>query len=646
MRTFLFFTVLSFCISKGFASSLILGYTQPDEQMVLENGTFQYDSVILLNGAHLVLQNNARLTVTGLLVLKDSSVFSMEASRLDVYGIVWMDGQAKAYLRDTVLLNAHVYLIDSTLFEVSGAALYATMAYKGQFSWVVGGTAHFSIDGTVMNFVNGAVAGHFFEQAHVDITNSLWTSAILPMTATVTGKSQIYVDSLVGGAEFVVNDSAWLQIAHSDHLMIWYAFGDGQIADYAYPATNSSGLAHASDISGEYLFPDTNATVTQVDFTVQLDTVNEVFWGVISQPGSDVTIRNSDVYACGFFFEQPDTFVANEWNNANFYQDFSGDFSDRNFRVVNTSLQVINYYPVGHAWLRVNNSLFGEMLVMQNGKSVLQNSKCDGSGGYFGVQDSGYAVAYYTEFERTWGNGQIISVRHNGYLELHHCIIDGNVVVSGNGILVMDATKHNAPPQLLDAGIFIAVTDSAITGDSVVCETFLHFRQPDPAMATISDVAVYYSRLDSSDLSGPYSVSVYDSAGGQLLDFPLSPGTYRLLTPYETSYGDSLLVWHVYYLNGDSLFATTHACFSGVGDSFEHMAPERLEIYPNPSGNHLFISMKHPCCYTIYAMNGQIIQQGTIVANGIDVSGLNAGVYVIEVRNHTGMFYRSEFVKK
>ncbi len=628
----------------SFSSSLILGYTQPGEELILENGTFQYDSVILLNGARLELQNGAYLKANILFVLKDSSVFTMSDSRLDVNNIFWMDGGAKAFLRDTVVLSTHLYMIDSTRLETKNCFIFSPMVYKGQYSWVIGGSAEFMIDSTSMNFLNGAIAGHFFGSANISITNSSWTSSILPITANLAGGCNVDIFRLSGGAEFVVNDSAFLHISNSDGYMIWYSFGDGEIADYSYPATNSAVFEHATDIASEYNFPDSTAIVTNVNFNIRLDTVNNVFWGLISKKGSDITVRNSDVYACGFFYELPDTVIADGLNNGNHYTDFSVNFSDRSFRMVNSSLQVINYYPAGSSLLKVKNSLFGEMLVMQTGRSIITGSHCDGSGGYFGVHDSGVAVAYNTVFERMYGDWQIISVRDNGYLELQECSVSGNMIVSGNGKLVLANSTYTAAPQLMDAAVFISVYDTAVGIDDTVFRAYLNFEQANLSNDVISGIKVFYSLLDSSGMTGPYDVEVYDTTETQMFDFPLSAGKYCIVSGYNGQY-DSLLVWHVYYLNGDSLFAVATPSCMNTANGYENIR-QMLVTYPNPAVATLYVDGMDGCEYTIYSMSGTVVKSGIVSDGAININALAKGEYIVKINGENKHFYIGKFVKK
>ena len=95
-----------------------------------------------------------------------------------------------------------------------------------------------------------------------------------------------------------------------------------------------------------------------------------------------------------------------------------------------------------------------------------------------------------------------------------------------------------------------------------------------------------------------------------------------------------------YYSNGGTsdFFITkfaTQACTPLANESFEKN--QGVNFYPNPVNNLLTVEVKENASYTLYNLQGRIIQQGKLTQsnNTIDCSILDAGVYMLEVVDNT-----------
>jgi hypothetical protein len=71
-----------------------------------------------------------------------------------------------------------------------------------------------------------------------------------------------------------------------------------------------------------------------------------------------------------------------------------------------------------------------------------------------------------------------------------------------------------------------------------------------------------------------------------------------------------------------------------------------FSLYPNPTDSHLTISLiDEKATYEIVSFLGQIVQSGTLSQEGIDVSELGAGVYILKV-NRGQQTVSKKFIKK
>lgn len=73
-----------------------------------------------------------------------------------------------------------------------------------------------------------------------------------------------------------------------------------------------------------------------------------------------------------------------------------------------------------------------------------------------------------------------------------------------------------------------------------------------------------------------------------------------------------------------------------------------LEIYPNPVQNLIRINTKSsyvPVVADIFSLDGSLISS-SLISNGVDVSGLPSGVYILSLKDKEGIKSRHNFVKQ
>lgn len=98
-------------------------------------------------------------------------------------------------------------------------------------------------------------------------------------------------------------------------------------------------------------------------------------------------------------------------------------------------------------------------------------------------------------------------------------------------------------------------------------------------------------------------------------------------------------------VNGDGIYIDDlfvdkiHAEPQGVAES----AVEKINLYPNPATNKLFLNSTLTLNYTIYNTMGQQVLSG-VYNNGIDLAALNSGVYFIRLNDKTNQTVK-RFIK-
>jgi enterochelin esterase family protein len=95
-----------------------------------------------------------------------------------------------------------------------------------------------------------------------------------------------------------------------------------------------------------------------------------------------------------------------------------------------------------------------------------------------------------------------------------------------------------------------------------------------------------------------------------------------------------------------------------IGDALEYFFPAQplsvidnklefdFKIYPNPATDRVFLSIKEKSLVTLYTINGIKVLEKEITLDGfIDVEGLNKGIYLVLVKNNTGMKAKKLIIK-
>ncbi|MDZ7721886.1 MAG: T9SS type A sorting domain-containing protein [candidate division KSB1 bacterium] len=108
-------------------------------------------------------------------------------------------------------------------------------------------------------------------------------------------------------------------------------------------------------------------------------------WGLISENGSEAVFRDTRFRTVGLMFKQSDSVhVSNITNSSSHTNDVIG-VPDRHLKLINSDVQTWSYYASGEVRLTIENSVFGECLSQDSSHVTINNSVCDGTGGYIGA---------------------------------------------------------------------------------------------------------------------------------------------------------------------------------------------------------------------------------------------------------------------
>lgn len=247
------------------------------------------------------------------------------------------------------------------------------------------------------------------------------------------------------------------------------------------------------------------------------------------------------------------------------------------------------------------------------------------------VADNDINLTALDIYREDWNNGSTLDVVINNstFINNDYNSTYGNTITaSGNGsvnlninnvIFWQNTTNGTAATRDISDGlnstydVFIRNTIANVSSNAGTYGTF------NATNVTTLDPATDNLNLDSE--YKPTSASNYTVDQG------------------DNAYYDVALFGDVDLSGNDRIFNTTidlgaYEYISTLSVDDVSLSTNSVKLYPNPVNDKLFIKSDNAIdSITIYNVSGQIIKQTEIFSNVIDVSGLNAGLYFINIKS-------------
>ncbi|RKX17794.1 MAG: hypothetical protein DRP35_10315 [Candidatus Zixiibacteriota bacterium] len=643
MRILFLFSLLCLTISIVNAQNLVVGFTDPNEVMSLTSGTYNYDTLYILNNGELNLSNQVNFTVNDMVAVVGTGRLNVNHSVFTANQLFYMQDSAIANFSDTVNLPCSFFLAGQSLVQMDSAVVNIPMTYKGQYSWAAGGHAGFFLNRSQYYLGAGALGGNFVDSSFFHQYNTDYFSTLLPMTMGVAGNSSLVVDSCSGGMEFVISQGANINIHASDFFVIWFTFADGDTANYSYPPANST-VPNASNVTGDYYFADSLSGVSGVDFSVHIANADAVFWGIISKKNSSVVVNNSILIACGFYFDGTSVNTANGFFDSQNYTTYQAPFSDRQFQVNNTTVEAWNFYPTDSSEIVIDSCIYGESLGFGNGITKVINSTCDGTGGYFGGTNDSRTFVYNSQIIRTGGSAQIINFQNDAKAWLYRSVISGASVVNNNSEMFYANCQYDSIPVVNDNGYFAEAWLDSLNGgfvDSAINITGRIFDINGPLnLSEITRYTIQYSLPDTSNM-----IPIKDTSAAS---FNLINQSLANWNTQGVSVGN-YLVWLTLFVDGNSAISCNRNIYLDhyTGLPKNDLA-NRILIYPNPAHDYIGVTDDNLLIVNgkidILDITGKIVKQSKFLNSEsiIKIEDLEPGIYFVKIFTRKGDL----FVKK
>ncbi len=373
---------------------LIIGQNDPNEVVTITGGFVQNGDIIIVNNGALNL-NSADFRI-------DGDITILGNGRMNIRGGHFTVIQAYIYEHQALVLENGVLQIDSVDFQTSGQ------------SWGFAAVDHGRLILRDSRVSDGFITHTFFGQA----------------------AGQIEGTQLPG--EFLCFGNNNLKFRNNDLLMFWTVLFDFSAIDITLPGD--------SLITG-WTLTDSLPNVSGIPYSVSIDSCTNVNWGLISRSGSDATFRDTKFRVAGLMFTKTDSITVENITNGSHHVDDIVAVPDRNLHLINTDVATWNFYPFADAKITIQNCIFGELIASDSSETFINNSLCDGSGGYLGVESQAELLVF-----NSLVNSQVIASGNGVFVSGISAFNSTHIVAADFSVMVFFNTLRMNEPQVFDGG--------------------------------------------------------------------------------------------------------------------------------------------------------------------------------------------------
>jgi len=515
---------------------LIIGQIDPNEIVTISGSYILNGNLIIVNNGQLIL-DNADFRIKGDITLLNNGKLNATGGSFTVI-------QEYIYEHEAVLWNSSELHFDDVDFTSSGQ------------SWSIGA---------------GDSANYILENS--EITDGF-------ITTGMTGNSTATISNTLTPGEFLCLGKNNVQFNNSDFLLMWLVLPDSSVVDVSLPDD--------SLLIGWH-FEEGDPGVSGIPYSLSIDSCTNVLWGLISMSGSDGTFTDTKFRTSGLFFFQPDSILVENITNNSFHFDEVINVPDRTLRLVNTEVVTWNFYSSLHSKLSIENCIFGELLAFDSSSVIIENSICDGTGGYLGAV----------------GNSSVIVIRS---------LISSQVIARESGFLIGALSSFNSPEIDADDNAVMAILNTLTSIEPEAHNSAIIFEGQLPLVEGFIDSEVGVNGT-ARIISGPLSIIEFEGYSVQFSDELKNPvwqptdglhlnqvvdDTLALWNTTGLEAGQYVLLLTIFHSFGDSIPLTSSArleeLISAVKDEDPNVASIFIleQNYPNPFNPSTIIKFTVP----------------------------------------------------
>ncbi|MBN2412813.1 T9SS type A sorting domain-containing protein [candidate division KSB1 bacterium] len=514
----------SVSLRKPTVNDLVIGETDPDEQKVI-TGFYRLDG-------DLIILNN---------------------------GILRLDS-ADFYINGDINIYGHGQLI------VSGGSFTVIQEFIYEHTAVIAGKGAINLTGvdftsSGQSWSIGMAGVAVLELRDSEISDGFLTTALLE-------NSRANIVNTKTPGEFLCFHNNDVTFKNSDFLLMWLVLPDSSVVETSLPDDS---------LVVDWRFSDSQPGISGIDYSASIDSCTNVLWGLISISGSEAVFTDSDFRAAGLMFMQPDSVVVENLTNGSDMSDHTLDLPDRTLRFVNSSVATWNLYASAESRLTVQNCVFGELLAQDSSSVTIDNSVCDGTGGYIGAFHQSTLIIF-----RSLITTQTISRQRGILVSAVSALWGTEIDADEDAAIALLNTVYQVEPQAHNNAVIFEQKINHVDGlvDDMV---------PIPGTVRLIPGPLNPLRLERYTVEyakGPYSNTLLWLPTDGSHYRPVVDDTLAIWDTHRLSAGNHLLKLTLYNNYGDSLYIESGARLNIntlVKDVLKRVGLYSLEQnYPNP----------------------------------------------------------------
>ncbi len=381
--------------AEASAADLVIGDT-PGELFSIDAGTsFSHTGNIFIIGTGTLLVNGT-LNLTGTVYVGGSGNFIVDGGQFHLMG-------------DYTNIIGYG---DGRIIFRNNALLHYVQTYVSQHNIICGENARVELS-------DSRVSADGSSEAIVMGGNSSYhaVNMICPDWKTwyLSGQTSLTLENVSIGGDIVFYDSPTMRFVNTVGVMPWLFFDSGAVVDYQFPAGFPSNPSAPVTITFDNSLPG----VSGIPWSITMENCTYVAWGINPYPGSDVTVRNSELAMVLFRFVGPgQTQLQGIMQNDSHYDDLTVPIADRHLRLLNTSVTWWKVDVIEGYDLTADSIIFSEMMVKDDSRALLTNSICEGQTIHLGALHDAFV---------DFRDGEVwsyVSVWDNATMVLRNSVVD------------------------------------------------------------------------------------------------------------------------------------------------------------------------------------------------------------------------------
>jgi hypothetical protein len=543
------------------AADLIVGFPNPNEVREITSEFAVDGNIIVLNNGRLRIRNTS-VRLSGNIQLLNNGILEVFDGRIELR-------QDFLYQRSIALFNTSALWLANSTLDLGGynAACLAT------------------------------------DSATLRLDASSLASGV--MTTTLRSSARVDAAGSQPLGEMLFFDSSRGTFDNCALLLSWFVLP---------PASMLRGSLPGRIVNDEWQFPDAMSNASGIGTRVRYENCVDLAWALMTMQGCDAVVEDSDLLAMGAIFSGEGSSVVNGLVNGVTHTGYQFPSADRSVRLDRTRVGAWNLYTFGRRELTINNSVFGEVLAFESSSVVVNNSICDGSGGYIGSMDDSRMQLVQSSLR-----APVISRQRSQLLTILSTLQGSVAHAADNSVLALLHSTFTALPTV-DAGAVAAVLgidDPSQAPVNAFVPVYGTVRFIPGADVPLSFVSFWLDGIRVEDPDDPFVVSG-PSIRQRYRDTLCVWNTAGLLP------GDHALRIHMRLSNGDTIVVPWAVRLTTATSAQPLASPEGLRLLgpaPNPAGSGdapvltaMSDERRSSVLIHIYDGAGRRIQQRTVEA--------------------------------